>query len=162
MNAAFRSGEALFEKGEYREAIQEFQKVLEIDPDNLLVKDYIKKAEEKIRLEPQVLKQQTRKEGRWDRQEAKITDVKIKQEIIRQKQELRNQKSQARLEKLKAKKELRAKRLKAKQDRPKELSRLKAEKQAAKEARILIQEEKKNRAKAIEKELKKISREKSP
>lgn len=91
MNVRFRRAESIYEQGEYKEAIKEFQKFLDLYPDNGLAKEYIKKANEKIRLKAASLAQQIEQERKLQNYEARLASVKAKEEMRlakkRQKQE---------------------------------------------------------------------------
>ena len=49
MIMVFKRGEQLYEQGEYKEAIVEFEKVLDMSPDNKLAIEHKREAQEKIR-----------------------------------------------------------------------------------------------------------------
>jgi tetratricopeptide (TPR) repeat protein len=69
MITLFRRGERLYNEGKYKEAIIEFEKVLDISPDNILVTEHKRQAEDKLRLMPALEARREKERRVWQEQE---------------------------------------------------------------------------------------------
>lgn len=104
MNSYFRKGERLFSEGKYEQAIEAFEKFLELYPNNMIVQDYIKKAKEGLRKETNLLNKETIQLMR-DRKYQEAQDRRLLPKINRE--EILRRKREARLEEIKAREESR-------------------------------------------------------
>ena len=105
MDRYFREGERLFSDGKYEQAIEKFEKFLDLYPNNIIVCDYIRKAREGLKKETSRLGKETiqlDKQRKYDEKIDRRFAPKIAQEeIARHKKEERllvQQDKQRRLE----------------------------------------------------------------
>lgn len=111
-NRQFHQAKYLYENGRYKEAIIEFRKALEIFPDNIIVKDYIKNAEKNLRRESIVAKKKEKPEKARQKVEAKQERLRrIRQarvDRIEQKAKAQEERKQKKGLAIKTKEELKA------------------------------------------------------
>jgi len=93
MDRYFREGERLFSDGKYEQAIEKFEKFLDLYPNNTIVRDYIRKAKERLKKETYLLEKEAirlNKERKYDEKIDRRFAPKIAQEeIARHKEEER-------------------------------------------------------------------------